>query len=184
MAFLPVLGTLAGVAGAITTGNAQAQAANYQGQVASNNALIARQNAAHAAQSSSVNTEAAGIKAAQQDAGVKAAGAANNLDVSTGSPTVVQEAQHGIGALDVANTANKGAEAVYGYQTQATGFRAQSELDKAQAPGDELAGFLKAGSLIGNAAPNLSSSFAWMGGNKGGNAGAESEASTYGNWDN
>lgn len=152
MAALPLILSIAGAgisaAGAIGQGVAQANAANYQAQVASNNAIVSRQNAAHAAAASSVQTEQAGLKAAQQQAGVRTAIAANGIDVNSGSAADVQESQRKIGALDTATVANRGAEAVYGYETQGTNYTAQSKAYSAEAPYDIAGGVLKGASTV------------------------------------
>lgn len=147
---------------AVAGGFASANAANYQGAVAANNATIARRNAAYSAGATSAQVTQAGLKAAQQNANVKVGAAANGLDVNTGSPADVQESQRKLGALDTATVGARGAEQVYGYETQASSFQAQSALDKSEAKNDITGGFLKAaGSLAGNSAVDsaVSSSF-------------------------
>lgn len=138
-------------AGAVSQGAASSQAANYSAQVAYNNAATARRNAQYAASASSAQVTQEGLKAAQRNAGVRVAAAANNLDVNTGSPASVEESQKQLGALDVATVASRGAEQVYGYETQATDFQAQGALDRSQARYDLVGGVLKgAGALAGN----------------------------------
>ena len=160
-------------AGAIQQGNAQAQSANYNSQVAANNALIAKQNATYSAGASSANTTTEGLKVRQQDANLRAALAANGIESDSGSASSVEAGQHEVGALDVATVANKGAQAVYGYTTQETGYTAQSGLEKLQAGSDEEAGYLKAGSSLLSAAPNLPSNFSFLGGNPSVNGGID-----------
>lgn len=164
-------------AGAISGGIAQGNAANYQGQVAANNATIARQNATYSAGAAAATTERAGLKARAQDAGVRSGIAANGLDVNSGSAADVQTSQRELGALDTGTVANNGALQVYGYQTQATGYQAQSTLDKQEAGADVAGGFMKAaGTLLANptvdsfgssllsGAPSLPSNYSWMAG--------------------
>lgn len=138
---------------AVAGGVASANAANYQGAVAANNATIARRNAAYSAGATSSQVTQEGLKNAQRDAAVKVGAAANGLDVNTGSPANVEESQRKLGALDTATVAQRGAEQVYGYETQASSFQAQSALDRSEAKSDLVGGFLKAaGSLAGNSA--------------------------------
>jgi hypothetical protein len=156
--------------GGISAGNAAA----YQATVARQNAVIASQNAQRAAMATSSQTTDAGLKARSQDAMVRAAGAANNLDVNTGSPVDVQTSQREVGALDVANTAERGALATYGYETQASGESAQANLAQSQVIPDYLGGALGGvGSLL-SASPNLPSNYSWMagGGTQGGSSGS------------
>lgn len=152
---------------AVAGGIAQGQAASYQSEVAANNAKIAHQNAEYTAKAGAVQTESAGLKAASRDANVKAAIAANNLDVTTGSPVDVETSEHRAGLLDTATVANNAALQTYGYESQATGYTAQSGLDSGEAGYDVGAGLLKgAGSLL-SAAPDIGSKFGWM--DQGGN---------------
>ena len=161
-----VAGAGIGAAGAIQQGNAQAQSANYQAQVAANNATIARQNAQYSASATAARTQQEEMKAAQQNAAVRAAGAANNLDVDSGSPLDVQIGQRELGKLDTETVANQGAQQVYGYKTQATDYTAQSALDRQTANNDVTGGYLKGFSSLLSAAPDLPPAFGWMGGNK------------------
>lgn len=164
-----------GAVGSLVGGIASGNAANYQAKIAENNAVIARQNAAHSAAATASQTEQAGLKARAQSAGVRAGIAANNLDVDTGSPVDVQTSQREIGALDTETVANRGAEEVYGYQSQAVGYQAQSKLDRSEAGSDYLGGVLKAaGGLAANPSvdstfsslmsgtPSVPSSYQWM----------------------
>lgn len=175
---------LAATAGsAIMGGVSSAQAANYQAQVARNNAQIAHQNEAYSASATSANVTQEGLKASQRDAQVRVGAAAQGLDVNSGSPAAVQASQRQLGDLDVATTASRGAEQVYGYGSQQTGFTAQAGLDQAQVGPDIAGGFLKAAgaaagspsfggtpstggadaSSIVSGSPGLPNNYSWMG---------------------
>jgi hypothetical protein len=149
-----------GLIGGISAGNSAA----YQATVARQNAIISSQNASRAAMATSANTEAAGLRARQQDSLVKAGEAASGLDVGSGSPADVETSQRETGALNVANTAQRGALETYGYETAASGNAAQANLDQSQVIPDYLGGALKATGSLLSAAPNLPSSLSWMGG--------------------
>ncbi len=139
-----------GAASSISQGIAQGHAANYQAQVAANNAKIAQQNAEHAASAGAADTLTAGLKARAKLGSIRTGYAANNLDVNTGSPADVQVAQRQLGALDTATVAHNAALSVYGYKTQATGYQAQSGLDKMEAGYAPVAGVLRGvGQLAG-----------------------------------
>lgn len=167
-------GTIALVATGITAasqvgqGIANSNAANYQAAVANNNMITAQRNANYTASATSAQVTAEGLKARSTDAQVKAAAAANNVNVNTGSAANVETSQRELGALDTATVANRGALATYGYETQASGFGAQSKLDKAEGQMDLLAGFTQAaGTLLGSPQVGQAASGAF-----GGNVGA------------
>lgn len=180
LATLALAGAGASAAGSVIGGVSQANAAAYQGQVAANNATTARRNAAYSASATAAQTEEAGLKAAQQQGGVRTSLAANGLDVNTGSPAAVQQSEREIGQLNIENTAARGAEQVYGYRTQAVGYEAQSKLDQSQVAPDIVGGVLKGGgsllanptvdssvssgfsSLIGKGGSGVPSSYSWM----------------------
>lgn len=162
MAFLPLLGLAASAGGALLGGISQGMAASYQSKVSRQNAQIAHQNAQRAAAATAADTEVAGMKAAEENAGVRVAAAANGLDVNTGSPADVAVSQREIGAFDVKNTAYKGALATYGYETQQVSDTAQANIESAEAPFDYAGGILKgAGSIMGGA-PEVPALYRWM----------------------
>ena len=153
VATLAIAGAVAGAAGSIMGGISQANAAHYQAQVAANNALIEKQNAAYAASAGSAKTEQAGFQARAQLAQIRAGEAANGLDVNSGTPADVQESEHEIGDLNTRTVANNSALQVYGYQTQAVNYQAQSAADEAQVGGDIAGGVLGGiGKLAGSPA--------------------------------
>jgi len=155
MAFLPILGAIgaiASAAGSVVGGIAQGNAAAYQAKVAENNAKIAQQNAAYAAHAGEANAEAQSRKGAARQAAIKAAMAANGIDVNTGSDLNVQESAREESNLDTLNVQQNANLQVYGYRTQATNFEAQAELDRQEAQQAPIGGlFGAAGSLLSNA---------------------------------
>jgi hypothetical protein len=174
---------------AVFGGVASSNAARYQAQVASNNATIAKQNAAYSASAGSSQIEQAGLKARAQSSNVKASQAASGIGVNSGSAADVQESQRELGALDTATVGSRAAMAVYGYQSQAQSFTAQSQLDKTQASGDLFGGLLKgAGALAGAApstpggssllsgSPSVPSNYSWMQDTTGGGYGGADSA--------
>ena len=167
VATLAIAGAVAGAAGSIMGGISQANAAHYQAQVAANNALIEKQNAAYAASAGSAKTEQAGFQARAQLAQVRAGEAANGLDVNSGTPADVQESEHEIGDLNTHTVANNSALQVYGYQTQAVNYQAQSAADEAQVGGDIAGGVLGGiGKLAGS--PAVQGAVSGGGGGSGG----------------
>jgi hypothetical protein len=154
---IALVATAASAASSIGGGIAAASSANYQGQVARNNAIISQQNAGYSASATSAATTQAGLKARAADANVKAAAAANNVDVNTGSPSNVETSQRELGGLDTATVTNRGAQQVYGYESQATSYEAQSKADFAQAPFDVIGGFVGAAGDVAKGIPDLPS---------------------------
>ena len=148
---LAIIGAAVSAVGSIASGFATAANAKYQGQVARNNAIIAQQNADYAHKAGQVNAQAESLKAAQRGGMIKAAQAANGVDVNTGSNVDVQESDREKGQLDTQTVLHKADLQAYGYRTQATNYEAQARLDDSQAGQAEIGGFLgAAGGLAGN----------------------------------
>lgn len=181
MAFLPFVALAATAGGDVIKGIGNYKADMYKSQVAANNAIIERQNANYSASAGAAQTEQEGLKARAKLANVKAGIAASNLDVGTGSAVDVQQTQREIGTLDQQTVANRAANQVYGYESQATNFQAQSTLYKSQAPFDLASGLLSAagdvargipslpgGSSLLSGSPSVPDNYAWMAGNSAG----------------
>lgn len=143
------------VIGDINEGQAVANEAKYNAQVATNNA-------AYSAAAGQSQAEAESLKNAQVAGRVKAAQAANGVDVNSGSAVDVQESQREAGVVDVQNIENNALLQAYGYKSQAT-------LDKQQAK-DAIQGsqFSALGDLLGTAS---SVSGKWSGLQKSGSGG-------------
>ena len=152
MAFLPIISAIAGVAGAgisaygaLYQGAAARESASYQAQVAANNAIIANQNAKYAVAAGQQQAEAVSLKGAAQQGKVKAALAANNIDVSSGSAKNVQVSQAETSQLDTETVLNNAELQAYGYRTAATGYTAESGLLTTQAAEAPVGAALGAG---------------------------------------
>lgn len=152
---MATIGFGTGIGGPIDTGISQKMAADYQAQVASNNAIIAKQNAQYAASAGAAQAEEAGLKARAQAAGVRASEAANGVEVNGGSAAEVQDSQRLIGDLNQQTVSNNAALETYGYESQATSFKAQSELQKFEGTYDLVAGFTNAATAAVGGSPNL-----------------------------
>jgi hypothetical protein len=138
--------------GAITGANATAANASYQAQVAKNNATIADQNAVYATQAGVANTTAAGLKAASQYGRLRAAQAANGVDINSASAVDVDVTQREMGNLDTNNVMQNAMMQAYGYRTQAASYTASSQLDQAEADQAPVQGALGAlGDALGTA---------------------------------
>jgi len=117
----------------------------YSAQVARNNATIAQQSATYATEAGNVQAQNESLKNAQIAGQLKASQAANNVDVNSGSALAVQAGQKAAGDLDTQTVLHNALLQAYGYQQQATSY-------KAQAGQDVTAGFEgAAGSLLSNA---------------------------------
>lgn len=167
-ATIAIAATAIAATGAITGGIAQANAAHYQAQVSNNNSTIAQNNARYAASATATNTENAALKARARQSSVRAGLAANNVDVNSGSAADTQVSQRKVGALDVATLAGNDALQVYGYESQATGYKAQSKLDESQVGPDIAGGIFKAAGIAGgnasllSGAPSVPEEYQWM----------------------
>ena len=128
-----VAGGLKGAQGARAGGEASAQAAQYQAQVARNNATIANQNADAEVQAGQQRTQTQALKGAATGGRIKAAQAANNVDVNTGSAVDVQVSQREQAKLDSETELHNSQLQAYGYRTQATNFNAEAGLKDQQA---------------------------------------------------
>ena len=159
MAFLPAIAAVAGIVGAgvsavgaVEQGQATSNAANYSAQVARNNALIAQQNASYATAAGVEQADIASRKGAAIGGKIKAAQAANNIDVNTGSALGVQAGQRETSKLDTETVLNNAELQAYGYRTQATGYTAQAGLYSAEAAQAPIGAAIGAtGSLLSNA---------------------------------
>lgn len=170
--------TLATVAGAalsagstVMGGVASSNAANYQAQVARNNAVIAEQNASAATAAGHVQAQASGMKNAARVAGIKAAQAANGVDVNTGSALDVQASERQVGQHDSETVLHNAMLQAYGYRTQATNYRAEAGLQQSRADSAIPGAVLSAGGTLLGAAgriPGFGTSFSDFFGGSGG----------------
>jgi hypothetical protein len=126
-----------GASAALLAGQGQAfeataagEAATYSAQVATNNAIIARYNAKEAEQAGYTQANVTALQAAATGGQVKAAQAANNIDVNTGSAVAVQEGTRQAGYLNTETVMNNAELAAYGYRTQQRGFTEQAGLEQ------------------------------------------------------
>lgn len=131
--------------GSIAQGKAASASAKFNSQIEANNAEIAKQNAAFASQEGAANTAAEQQKTRATVGAIKAAQAANGVDVNTGSAVDVRSSASALGELNAINIRSNAARQAYGYQTQSTSAQSQSALDKQQAKYDTESGDIDAG---------------------------------------
>lgn len=162
---IPSLSTVASVAsiagtgisalGALSTGQANAAAANYSAQVAANNATTASQNAAYATQAGEQAATTQSLKGRAEAQHLKGEIAANGIDVNSGSAVDLEAGQLEKQQLDTETVRQNAALTAYGYRTTATSDIAQSQLDKAQAGFAQQAGLIGAGGSLLSGAGNI-----------------------------
>lgn len=155
---LSAVGTGVGVMGSMQQASAQKSAANYQSAIAANNAKIASDNATRAGQAGEAQAAQVQQETRAKVGAIKAAQAANGVNVNTGSAVDVQSSAAELGELNAITLRSNAARQAYGYQTQEASYDAQSGLDKSTASNAETAGYLNAGSTFlsgaGSAAQN------------------------------
>ena len=162
LATLSVVGAVGAVASAgslVMGGIAASNNANYQAQVAQNNAQIAQQNANAAMAAGAQKVQMEGMKNAAKMGAVKAAQAANGVDVNTGSNVDVQVSERQIGDLDEQQTQHNAQLQAYGYRTQASNFQAEAGLDQARADQAIPGSILSAGGGLLSSASGIN--FKW-----------------------
>ena len=128
---IAVVSTVAGVASAQQQGRNQRKMANYQAQVAENNAKIAEQQADYALRKGEQDAVTQSMKGAAIAGRVRAAQAANAIDINTGSAVDVQESQREQSVLDTETVMHNSQMEAYGYRSQAQDFRGQSGMSRA-----------------------------------------------------
>jgi hypothetical protein len=107
-------GTLFSAIGAGQSAAAQSANAAYAAQVSKNNAIVAEQNADSAIQAGEEQATAASLRSAAQGGRIKAAQAANGVDVNVGSPVDVRASQAEMGQLDTMTTLRNAQLQAYG----------------------------------------------------------------------
>jgi hypothetical protein len=132
---LPVIGLVAGIAGAGVSaagqyGSMQSQSANaaYQAQVAANNAKIALQNQSWDVQAGEVQAGNQGLKTRSMVGTTKAQQGASGVDVNSASSTAVRSGESELGMLDALTIRSDAAKKAYAASVQATSSTAESGL--------------------------------------------------------
>lgn len=147
-----LVSSVVGGVGAIASGNASKAAADYNASIASTNATIAKQNASFAGAAGEAQVEQQSQKTRAAVGGIKAAQAANGLDVNSGSTVDVRSSASELGELSALNIRSNATRTAYGYQNQAVSDQSQAQIDKFQGEQEQLAGEVGgATSLLGGA---------------------------------
>lgn len=168
IATLGIIGAGVSAAGSLAGGLAQSQEASYQAQVAQNNAQIAAENSKIATEAGQAQAETASMKGAAVQGQIKAAEAANGVDVNSGSNLDVQVGQRGESKLDTDTVLNNALLQSYGYRTQQEGYLSQASLDQQEATEAPIGAAIGAtGSFLQNAS---SINLKWAGAQNNGGA--------------
>lgn len=147
--------------GSIQQGNAAASSAKYNAQIQENNAKIAQQNSIFASEQGAANAGIEQQKTRAQVGAIKAAQAANGVDVNSGSAIDVRSSAESLGMLNAITIRSNASRHAYGYQTEAASDKAQAALDKQQAKYAKTAGYVGAGTSILGGAAKASESGTW-----------------------
>ena len=149
---LGAVGTITQAAGAAQTAEANRAQATYQAQVAENNQIIANQNAMQARAAGAQEAAIQGQKTKAEVGGIKAAQAASNIDVNSGSALDVRSSASQLGELNSLTIRSNAARQAYGYETQGLAYQGEAALDQSRAASAVAAGNTAiAGSLLGGA---------------------------------
>lgn len=147
---LALIGTAVSAIGQMAAASAQAKAANYQAQIANMNAQIQEENAKSRLDASAREEQQHRLKVAMLRGNQRAAMAANNVDLASGSPLEVLVDTAYAGEMDALSIRKKGADEAYNYRVEAANLRAQSQLYRMEAKSARTGGMLSAlGTLAG-----------------------------------
>lgn len=127
MAFLAPIAPYLAMAGTAVSAAGSLQSGLFSAQVARNNQQIADQNAEYATQAGGQKADLVSRKGAARQGAVKAALAANNIDVNSGSAADVLAGERETGALDIATAVHNAALDAYGYKTRKMEFEAEEK---------------------------------------------------------
>lgn len=157
------LSGVTGALGAVRSAGATSASAQYQAQVAQNNASIALGQANQATAAGAQEVETQGLKTRAEVGAIKAAQAASNVDVNTGSAVDVRSSAAELGELDALTIRSNAEKQAFGYETAAAGFTGQAALASSQASQAPIAGAISAtGSLLSGATGVGNQYLAWQ----------------------
>lgn len=120
------------ISGIESSNNAKAQY-NYQAELDKRNSIIAQNNADNLRQEGIEETRMKRIQTIQSIANQQVGMAANNIDVSTGTPLDIIEDTAAIGELEANTIRYKSEQNAQSYENQAYNYNQQASLDKINA---------------------------------------------------
>jgi hypothetical protein len=152
MMALGLVGTFVQMAGQSAQYDAQANAAMYQAQVAKNNEKIAKMNASTTVLAGFDEQYKKGLETRALIGTQKAAQAANNIDVTSGSAKSVRDSTYILGRMDEMTIMQNATRKADQYMAQAMNYAAEAGLYEYQAETAETAKqFAMMSTLIGGA---------------------------------
>lgn len=146
-----------GVVGSLFGGAAKSAQYKYQAGVAKVNADIARQNAEYAIRSGETEARQSGMKTGATIAKQTVGQAANNLDITSGSPEQVRESTHSLGMEDQSTIRENAGRKAYGQLTEAAVQDANAKMYGRASTTAKIASYIDAGSSFLSSASSVSS---------------------------
>lgn len=126
-----IVGGLMGAQSALAAGRSQQQMGAFQASVALRNAQIAEQNATIADIQGEQTAMRIGMKGRQQAGEIVAQQGASGLDVNSGSAKQVQDSQHLVTSMDMAQIRQNAAKAAYDFGLQSRDLGLQAMMHAA-----------------------------------------------------
>jgi hypothetical protein len=160
--------------GAVSEGNATAQAYNYRAQMSKINSQINLQNSDYALNVGETKARQYGMSAAQTMGKIKTTQAGSGLDVNSGTAKDVQNSQLLISQMDQDQIRKNAGKTAYDYRVQADNDLRQAGLDEMSARNAKKAGMIKAAGSIISSASSVSSK--WLQGRQTGLWGSDSSS--------
>ena len=170
------LGGLVGAFGAEQTATATSQADLINAAVLRNNAALSLRAGQYEAEAGGAKVQQQELKGRAQIGAIKAAQAASNLDVNSGSAPQVRTGQQMLNQLDAMTISSDTARKYYGYQVQAAGETEQAGLEQTAAEKAREQGLIGGLTSILGGASGAGTSYAqWLktGGPVNGSTGAD-----------
>lgn len=157
---LSAVGIGSSLFGSIQNASAQKASADYQSQVAAGNQKIAMQNADFASASGEEQAAIQEQKTRAQVGSIEASQGSSGVDINSPTATAVRTSQGEVGALDAQTIRSNAARTAYGYETQATNFGNQQQVDISQGNNAQTSGYINGGSGLLSGEGNASLNYA------------------------
>jgi hypothetical protein len=154
------IGTGVAVDSSVQSANAQKASSDYNAQVAMNNAKLASSNAEVAGAQGDLAAQKQYQLSTQQQGALRAAQAANGIELDSGSPLAVQGDLARTGQQNVQATQYNADVDSTNYLDQQLDYTSTAGMDTATGQNDATAGGLSAGSSIIGGASSVSSKWA------------------------
>jgi len=148
-----------GVVSAQQQASAQAAAYNQQAQIADNNAKAATRQAESTMVAGAQEGQLRLRQAKSVEGGQIAAYGANNLDISTGSPSAILQDTERYGQLDKSNTEYNAATNTWSLKSQATDYTNQASADRSSAANAKTAGTMNSIAALLNGGSTLAGQY-------------------------